>query len=265
MDDNVLESRHAATQLSLADLRDLQAVPFTSSEDEQLAHTLWREELEHFASTLADRQLVQDSQTALRIGQTLDTVRTQREQRSARLALAAHPYRRNSPNSATSASTVPSASTSGDVGLNLKTSRETSACVSCTEEVGAVAARANCGPLFSAPCLIRLFRLATRGECLFPPSCCTMPIPDALALPLLDDGDAKDYRQASEEFCSPKRLYCSNGKCGRWLGPLTALKRDVVCCNMMLKSLAQMTTTETLPSNSLPKSMAADLRIPTPG
>ncbi|GAA6049666.1 hypothetical protein NBRC10513_005969 [Rhodotorula toruloides] len=239
MADDLLESLRAATQLSLADLRDLQALAsssprFGSSEDEQLAYILWREELERFTSTLGDRQLAQDLQTALRTGQTLDTVRTQRE-RSVRLVAAAHPYRRKTPDSASTSSpktvpsTVPHASTSGDLDRTPTVFSSTPYCISCADEVDGDATKATCGHLFCAPCLVRLFRLATRDESLFPPSCCKTPIPSTLAIPLLDVEDGKAYRRAVQEYSTPRRLYCSNGKCGMWLGSLPASKQDVLC------------------------------------
>ncbi|BGO94932.1 hypothetical protein NBRC10512_000611 [Rhodotorula toruloides] len=233
MADDVLESLRTATQLSLADLRDLQALAsssprYGSSEDEQLAYNLWKEELERFTVTLADRQVAQDLQTALRTGQTLE----QREQRSARLAATAHPYRRKTPDSASTSavpSTVPLASTSGALGHAQRLVSSTPYCISCADEVNGDAAKATCGHLFCRPCLVRLFRLATRDESLFPPSCCKTPIPSTLAMPLLDVEDGKAYRRAVQEYSTPRRLYCSNGKCAVWLGALPASKQDVAC------------------------------------
>ncbi|KAJ8292261.1 Frataxin, mitochondrial [Rhodotorula toruloides] len=246
--DDVLESLRTATQLSLADLRDLQALAsssprYGSSEDEQLAYNLWKEELERFTVTLADRQVAQDLQTALRTSQTLEAVRRQREQRSARLAAAAHPYRRKTPDSAsTSASkTVPStgplASTSGALGHAPELVSSTPYCISCADEVDGDAAKATCGHLFCHPCLVRLFRLATRDESLFPPSCCKTPIPSTLAIPLLNAQEGEAYKRAVEEYSTPRRLYCSNG-------------------NTTRKSLAQTTWTETPRSSLLLKSTA---------
>ncbi|BGP34786.1 hypothetical protein JCM10296v2_006608 [Rhodotorula toruloides] len=240
MTDDVLESLRTATQLSLADLRDLQALAsssprFGSSKDEQLAYNLWREELERFTATLADRQLAQDLQTAIRTGQTLEAVRRQREQRSVRLAAAAHPYRRKTPDSASTSasktvpSTVPLASTSGTLGHAPKLVSSTPCCSSCADEVGGDAAKATCGHLFCRPCLVRLFSLAMRDESLFPPSCCRTPIPSTLAIPLLDVQEGEAYKRAVQEYSTPRRLYCSNGKCGNWLGALPALKQDVAC------------------------------------
>jgi hypothetical protein len=91
-------------------------------------------------------------------------------------------------------------------------------CVICQDPIRGVDIRAPCGDHYDLPCLIDLFRAATRDESLFPPRCCRARIPVSMVRSHLP-GDLVDLLNEKEkEFGTLNRVYCANPTCSRFLG-----------------------------------------------
>ncbi|EPQ53528.1 hypothetical protein GLOTRDRAFT_22378, partial [Gloeophyllum trabeum ATCC 11539] len=76
-----------------------------------------------------------------------------------------------------------------------------------------------CGHSYDPACLLALFEVSTRDESLFPPRCCTLPIPLRLAINHMTTEFSKLFFEKSKEYSTPKRVYCAKPSCSRFLGP----------------------------------------------
>jgi hypothetical protein len=68
--------------------------------------------------------------------------------------------------------------------------------------------------------VVDLFRAATTDESLFPPRCCRISIPFSAVRQHLTNELLNLFIEKEKEFKTPKRVYCANPSCSRFLGPL---------------------------------------------
>lgn len=243
-DAELLASLHAATQLSLADLRDLNLVStssprFGASQDELLARDLWRRELQAHSAVLRDRTLARDLQTALQTDQTIETVRRKREQATQGTqdnSVADHNdavmldsddsdsdserFRIPTPPPAPRPGKTVSKSTSATLPVSTRPS-----CYICLGNENLQTRRLDCGHVYCFPCLRDLFRAATRTESLNPASCCKRKIDVGVASGALSAGDRAAYIRSVQEFASGDRLYCASPRCSAFLGSNLSKKK----------------------------------------
>ncbi|GAA5831992.1 hypothetical protein JCM11251_002776 [Rhodosporidiobolus azoricus] len=256
--DTLLASLRTATNLSLADLADLHGLATSSpragaSRDEILSRNLWRDELQHFSRTLQDRVLAQDLQTALRENRSLETVRRERARR-------AEPRVKATPgvHAQTQAEVVQgttsylarkqaqarSQKTANPSGTTTIPSSPTSPCIVqdpvcficlCPPDV---VRRLPCSHIFCSPCLNQLFLLASKDEAYNPASCCKQSIDLEYAFGAWSYEEIKAYKEASEKFKLPNRLYCSNKRCSAFLGCVQPSRRIKMCSKCPARTCA---------------------------
>lgn len=107
-----------------------------------------------------------------------------------------------------------------DGGATLAEGANTLRCISCGDEHSNVtAAQAPCGHLWCAGCLGRFFGRATVDEGMFPPQCCTQPIPLTDVSKWLPAELVTEFEEKQIEFTTPKRLYCANKRCSAFILP----------------------------------------------
>ncbi|OSD08202.1 hypothetical protein PYCCODRAFT_395995 [Trametes coccinea BRFM310] len=104
----------------------------------------------------------------------------------------------------------------------LKTSfRSTIECTACKVEISVFcepAFQVPCRHIYHAECLLMLVKTAVESTTQFPPRCCRKTIPTTLFESSLTPElkDALTTREA--EQTTPRRVYCANPKCSRFLG-----------------------------------------------
>ncbi|KAK0480573.1 hypothetical protein IW261DRAFT_1363865 [Armillaria novae-zelandiae] len=94
-----------------------------------------------------------------------------------------------------------------------------SICSVCLENIEGHVIAAPCGHVYDASCMEALISAATQDESLFPPRCCRDPIPIESVQSHIDATVLATFKEKSTEFSTPIRVYCSNPKCSRFLGP----------------------------------------------
>lgn len=95
-------------------------------------------------------------------------------------------------------------------------------CVACQHMVmDANAVRVPCGHFYDIPCLLSLIRASTQDESIFPPRCCQDTVPTSLFEKHMDSQLSRLFSLKTQEFSTPKRVYCSKVTCNRFLGPRT--------------------------------------------
>ncbi|KAI1468567.1 uncharacterized protein F4812DRAFT_427308 [Daldinia caldariorum] len=110
-------------------------------------------------------------------------------------------------------------------------SRPPKTCDACGDEKHfAELARAPCHHEYCRECLTRLFRDASNDESLFPPRCCRQNIPLAKNQVFIDSDVVRTFRQKAIEFSTPRRTYCHNRRCARFI-PGTNYLNDVATCS----------------------------------
>ncbi|KAL5633100.1 hypothetical protein ACGC1H_003554 [Rhizoctonia solani] len=116
--------------------------------------------------------------------------------------------------------------------LRLPVGRDTVECIICSDST-TEAYRAPCGCFYDRNCIIDLLTKATTDESLFPPKCCTQPIPFEQIRTILSPQLILTFQKKTEEFGTLNRLYCSNGTCSSFLGPaaLTEREKASVACD----------------------------------
>ena len=105
-------------------------------------------------------------------------------------------------------------------------------CVVCYERIpGLFYVKAPCGHIYDIGCTTSLVKGATSDESLFPPRCCTRPIPYNLFNALIPLEVWKAFEQASQEFSTTAkdRVYCPSPTCSKFLGSVKALSRTTAC------------------------------------
>lgn len=92
-------------------------------------------------------------------------------------------------------------------------------CSVCLDNIEGHVITAPCGHTYDASCMEALISAATKDEALFPPRCCRDPIPIESVQSYIDATVLATFKEKSIEFSTPTRVYCSNPKCSRFLGP----------------------------------------------
>ncbi|KAI8986732.1 hypothetical protein BD414DRAFT_578024 [Trametes punicea] len=94
-------------------------------------------------------------------------------------------------------------------------------CTACTLEINISAedaVQAPCLHIYHAECLLTFVRNAIDSTAQFPPRCCRRTIPTSLFEPYLTP-ELKEALAAREaERNTPRRVYCANPQCSRFLG-----------------------------------------------
>ncbi|KAI2463784.1 hypothetical protein F4781DRAFT_106431 [Annulohypoxylon bovei var. microspora] len=91
-------------------------------------------------------------------------------------------------------------------------------------------ARAPCQHEYCSQCLTHIFQNATNDESFFPPRCCKQPIPLGTNLIFLDAAVVEEFCQKALEFSTPRRTYCHNHTCARFI-PSTNYANDIATCD----------------------------------
>jgi len=105
-------------------------------------------------------------------------------------------------------------------------------CVICQDAIHGIEIRAPCNHYYDLSCVVDLFRAATRDESLFPPRCCRNPIPLSRVQMHLPKELLALFKEKEKEFGTLNRVYCSNPKCSRFLGPVSqGLFRSTTTCS----------------------------------
>ena len=94
-------------------------------------------------------------------------------------------------------------------------------CVICQDPIHGTEVRAPCGHHYDPGCMLDLFRSAITDESLFPPRCCRQNIPLYSVRPLLSAEIVEQFTEKQRELSTFRRVYCSNPRCSRFLGPVT--------------------------------------------
>ncbi len=113
--------------------------------------------------------------------------------------------------------------------------REGRECDACGDEKRvAELAGTPCGRGYCRQCLTHLFRAAMVDESLFPPRCCRQPIPFDASRFFLDADVVRQFPGKALEFCTQKRTYCHNQRCGVFVPPSQYVDSVAVCqgCGM---------------------------------
>ncbi|KAI8958631.1 hypothetical protein F5Y11DRAFT_359848 [Daldinia sp. FL1419] len=104
-------------------------------------------------------------------------------------------------------------------------------CDACGDEKHfAQLARVPCRHEYCRDCLTRLFRDASNDESLFPPRCCRQNIPLDKNQVFIDSDVVRHFRQKALEFSTPRRTYCHNQNCARFI-PATNYLDDIATCD----------------------------------
>ncbi|BGP51048.1 hypothetical protein JCM10450v2_006974 [Rhodotorula kratochvilovae] len=256
----LLASLQAATNLSIAELADLNTLAtssprFGAGGDELLARNLWREELLRHSATLQDRRMAMDLQQALRENRTVEAVRRDRQAREASAAsgvprsagpvdAAAELKRRRlerfgvyaPPRPETAlhglGSTMASTSTAATASSSASTApAQCEDCYICGDGHDKRNVRLECGHLYCYPCLRELFLIATKDEALNPAACCKRTVDQSHLSKVLTPAQHTAYLDAVKEFGAPDRLYCANPVCSAFLGAGVCKGRIMRVCN----------------------------------
>ncbi len=109
--------------------------------------------------------------------------------------------------------------------------QKTYVCVIC-EDVQSTEAdilTAPCAHNYCRACITEVFQNAIRDEELFPPRCCTQPLPVDQAKHFLTTELAKTFDEKAIEFTTPNRIYCSDSKCVAFVPPQKIIADVAVC------------------------------------
>jgi hypothetical protein len=78
-------------------------------------------------------------------------------------------------------------------------------------------------------CLAGIFEASLSDPSLFPPRCCSEPIPLPTTLYLLPQGLHERFLSKQEELDTPDKTYCSDPACAQWIRP-TSIEAGVAIC-----------------------------------
>ncbi|KAI0360504.1 hypothetical protein OH77DRAFT_1516988 [Trametes cingulata] len=99
---------------------------------------------------------------------------------------------------------------------------DTYECVACLSNISVSvedAVQVSCGHLYHSECLLQLVRVAMQSPSQFPPRCCKKPVLLSTFGHLLDAVEKDAYAMREMEQATSRRVYCSNPRCSRFLGP----------------------------------------------
>ena len=105
-------------------------------------------------------------------------------------------------------------------------------CVACGDEKEFFeVARVPCknGHEYCRECLAQLFQLSMTDETLFPPRCCSEPIPLQRVRFFLPSVLAKEFEAKEPELRTKNRTYCHDRICATFI-PIHAIENDVASC-----------------------------------
>lgn len=108
----------------------------------------------------------------------------------------------------------------------------TGRCVACGDEKEFFeVARVPCknGHEYCRGCLAELFRLSMTDETLFPPRCCSEPIPLQRVRFFLPSDLAKEFESKYPELNTKNRTYCHDRLCSTFI-PAHAIDNDIATC-----------------------------------
>ncbi|TBU47028.1 hypothetical protein BD309DRAFT_914660 [Dichomitus squalens] len=95
-------------------------------------------------------------------------------------------------------------------------------CVACQSSIGLMhddAILAPCGHQYHIECLLSLVETSLQTLSSFPPRCCRQIIPQDVFDRYLTRAQRAAYTSRQTEHDTPKRVYCANPRCSRFLGP----------------------------------------------
>ncbi|OBZ77648.1 hypothetical protein A0H81_02478 [Grifola frondosa] len=104
-------------------------------------------------------------------------------------------------------------------------------CVACMTTIEGPKIRVPCGHDYDVACLLALVEASTRDESLFPPRCCKELIPAICFEHHMSPALSLLFSEKSAEHATPRRVYCANPTCSRFLGPRsTATPARIFTC-----------------------------------
>lgn len=103
-------------------------------------------------------------------------------------------------------------------------------CEACREEKKFFdLARTPCRHEYCRPCLEKLFETAMTDESLFPPHCCSQPIPMTTVRIFLKSELVHLFEKKKVEFATPNRTYCCSPICSEFIN-VEHIRGDVATC-----------------------------------
>ncbi|KAI1100161.1 hypothetical protein F4804DRAFT_344958 [Jackrogersella minutella] len=91
--------------------------------------------------------------------------------------------------------------------------------------------RVPCLHEYCLQCIAQIIRIAIKDEALFPPRCCGQQIPLTTIIQVLDDDELEEFHQKTDEYSTPRRTYCHNRACARFI-PATNYENDTATCDL---------------------------------
>jgi len=96
----------------------------------------------------------------------------------------------------------------------------------------------SCVHSYCPECLVDLFERATKDEQLFPPRCCRELIPVSLIYPHASAESLLAFENASVEFTTTDRTYCSSPSCSTFIPPSFIIASQAECPACQTKTCA---------------------------
>ena len=108
---------------------------------------------------------------------------------------------------------------------------ETAECAVCGEGISPYdMVECPCSHKYCTTCVIRLVEAAIGDESLFPPRCCTRPLPLLLLRCVIPTELFQNYQQKEIEYSTTDRTYCSVATCSEFIPP-KLIEGDVAVCH----------------------------------
>lgn len=113
-------------------------------------------------------------------------------------------------------------------------------CVSCLDKFQlSDIPKITCSHLYCQGCITKVFELFIEGENSFPPQCCgkameSTEIQDVIGLDM-----AQSYEDRKIEFNDPKKTYCSNPNCSRYILPRYIRRRVGTCEHCLTRTCVE--------------------------
>ncbi|KHN98270.1 IBR domain containing protein [Metarhizium album ARSEF 1941] len=103
-------------------------------------------------------------------------------------------------------------------------------CVACMADVACFeTVRRPCSHEYCRACMADLFQSVIKDESLFPPRCCSQPIPLGLFQTFLPAESAGRYRAKELEYTTKDRTYCHEAACSTFI-PTHLIRGEVATC-----------------------------------